>query len=112
MKELFTPLPGILVQKTLTNVESVIYTVPLKNRAYIHAFNMCNLQNATHTASLALCPLGVVNHPNDWVFFDTNVSGNEVKFTIVDFVMNPSDTIRALADGNGDITVTIFGYLI
>lgn len=103
---------NILAQLAIpAGVETVLFTVSGTTRCQVQGFTFCNNNSTFNSFRLAFCPLGVVNHPADWVYFDIPMPGNDTLLYEVDLTLNVRDTVLVFST-NGGVSVTLYGQVV
>ena len=102
-------IPKLLAQMlpaaaTLT----VFYTVPASALTHAHKLFVCNAAAAATTFRVSVAPLGEVDAPKHYLYYDSALAANETKLLEIDLRLSPTDLIRVYTAG-ANVSFTLFG---
>jgi hypothetical protein len=91
-------------------IETVLFFVPVSNRAFIHQLSVCNRGSAA-TFRFSISKAGAATSVSDYLYYDLPISKNDTFASDIEVTLSVNDTIRVYAS-TGNLTFTLFGMMV
>lgn len=87
---------------------AALYTVPAATTAAISSLVVCNRNSASTTFRVSVRIAGAADAPEQYLFYDTAVAGNDTFIATIGVTLAATDVISVYS-GSGDLSFSVFG---
>ena len=91
-------------------VETLLFSVPLANRAFFQGLTVCN-HGAADTFRVSISLQGAATTAKDYIFFDNPLGANNTLLVELDVTMGAKDAVRVVST-NGTCSFIMYGALV